>query len=364
MCKVKRFFAVFLFLVVSASGSLWAEELPVIRVGYIFTTNHTPFMAAMSLGSKMVVDGYSLEAVIPKDKYKLVKDGKAIAMLDILVAKSGSETSTLFAQKHLDMALCSITAILSGIDKGVPMKIVSPVVLASGGLVVAQDSSVKNWGDFISQAKNAKQPIKIGYHSPNSAPVIILEAALKSEGLTLSSNPNDSSVQVTLVDLKGTTNMLPALASGQVDAVVGPEPFPQTAVFKKTGRIIEELRNMPPKGKWSEYPCCVVSASDAMISEHPDLVKEFVHFITAANTWSNENRELAGTLGATWIGLPEEVGKMQNLRFLSTFTGNWKEGADGYLEVLNKAGYFTGVLKDKNFKQSEKILVDYSFIEK
>ena len=352
----------FLLLLFSSSAAM-AEKLPVIRVGYIFTTNHTPFMAAMSQGPKMAVGGYSLNPVIPKEKYELVKDGKPVAMLDILVVKSGSETSTLFAQKHLDMALCSITAILSGIDKGVPMKIVSPLVLASGGLVVLKDSSVNTWADFTARAKAAKQPLKIGYHSPNSAPIIILEAALRSEGITMSSDPNKADVNVTLVDLKGTTNLLPALASKQVDAVVGPEPFPQTAAFRGAGRVVEELRSMPPAGKWKEYPCCVVTASDAMIAEKPELVRHFAHFIAAANKWSNENLEQASTLGATWIGLPEEVGKMQQLRFLSEFTDNWKQGADGYLDVLNKAGYFKGSLKDKNFTQAENLLVDYRFLQ-
>ena len=62
-----------------------AAELPVIRVDYIFTTNHTPFMAAMSLGDELVVNGYSLHPVLPKEKYELRKNGKPVAMLDILV---------------------------------------------------------------------------------------------------------------------------------------------------------------------------------------------------------------------------------------------------------------------------------------
>lgn len=351
-----------LALLLFASPAM-AADLPVIRVGYIFTTNHTPFMAAMAQGSKMAVDGYSLTPVIPKEKYILQKDGKPVAMLDILVVKSGSETSTLFAQKHLDVGLCSITAILSGIDKGVPMKIVTPLVLSSGGLVVLKDSSVNTWADFIAKAKASKVPLTVGYHSPNSAPIVTLEAALKSDGLAVSSDPNNTEAQITLVDLKGVANLLPALASKQVEAVVGPEPFPSMAEFRGVGHIVEDLRNMPPAGKWQEYPCCVVTASDAMIAEKPELVRDFARFITAASKWCNDNLEQAGVLGAAWIGLPEEVGKAQKLRFLSEFTENWKQGADGYLEVLNGAGYFNGQLKDKNFSQSENLLMDYRFLQ-
>jgi NitT/TauT family transport system substrate-binding protein len=360
MKKRKLFISALLFCLTFAA-SVGAQELPVIRVGYIFTTNHTPFMAAMSLGKDMTVDGYYLNPVVPKEKYELIRDGKPLALIDVLVLKSGSETATLFAQKHLDMALASMTAIMAGIDKNIPIKIVNPVILASGGLVVAKDSPIKTWADFTAQAKSAKLPIKVGYHSPNSAPVIIFEAAARSDGLKVSSDPNDATARITLVDLKGTTNMLPALAGGQVDAVVGPEPFPQTAVLRGAGRVVEELRNMPPAGKWAEYPCCSLSAGDDLIAARPDLVKAFVRFISAANKWCNDNPEKAGEVGAAWIGLPPEVGKMQRLRFLETFTDGWKAGADGYLEVLNNAGYLKGSLKGKNFRQAENILTDARF---
>lgn len=341
-----------------------AKDLPVIRVGYIFTTNHTPFMAAMSLGDELSVDGYSLHPVLPKEKYELRKKGEPIAMLDILVIKSGSETATLFAQKHLDMSLASITAIISGIDKGSPMKIVSPLVLAAGGLVVPKDDPASNWADFIARAKSSKQPLRIGYHSPSSAPVIILEAALHAEGLTTSSNPNAMDAQVILVDLKGIPNMLPALASKQVDAAVGPEPFPQTAVLRGQGKIVEQLSNMPPEGQWKNYPCCVVVASDDMIANAPDTVREFVAFINGAGAWANDNREKAGSVAAAWIGLPSELGKASTLRFLQSFTQNWRDGAAGYLKVLNEAGYLKGSLKDKTFEEAESLLLDTRFIRK
>ncbi len=357
---LKRLLAAML-LVFSCSPA-FAAELPVIRVGYVFTTNHTPLMAAMSLGDALTVKGYSLHPLLPKEKYELRKDGKAIAVLDMLVAKSGSETATLFAQKHLDVSLASITAVIAGIDKGSPMKIVSPLVLASGGLVVPKNSPANDWAGFIKLVKESKEPVKIGYHSPNSSPVIILEAALRSEGLSISGNPTATDAQVILVDLKGLPNMLPALASGQVEAVVGPEPFPQTAVIKNSGKIIEELRDMPPAGKWKSYPCCVVAAGDDMIAKQPALVKEFVSFINAASAWANENREQAGAVGAAWIGLPPELGKVSKLEFLQSFTQSWKDGAAGYLEVLNAANYFTGSLKGKSFEEAQSLLLDTRFI--
>ena len=351
-------------LVVFWAGSALADDLRTLKVGYIFTTNHTPFIAAMSEGEKMVVGGYSLSPVIPKEKYKLLKDGQPVALLDIIVAKSGSEVSTLFAQGHLDASLGSITAIMAGIDKGVPMKIVAPVVLVSGGLVTGKDSGLTTWAEFIAHVKAAKEPVKVGYHSPTSAPLIITESALRSEGLTVSRNPNDTKAQVIMVDLKETSNMLPALISKQVDAVTGPAPFPQTAVVKDSGLFITELRDMPPAGRWTDYPCCVVAASDELIAADIPLLKDFVAFITAANAWSNEHNVEAGIIAAKWLGLNEEVGRTLKQTFVPAFTDKWKEAAGGYMEVLNEAGYFKGSLKDKTFPQAESILMDEGFISR
>lgn len=351
--------------VVMACGAIAAsaQELPTLRLGYIFTTNHTPLIVALAKGDAYTVGGYSMSPIIPKEKYELRKDGTPIAIVDIVVAKSGSEVSTLFAQKHLDMSLGSITAIISGIDKDAPMKIVAPVVLVSGGMVVPADSPVEDWPEFMKAIESSPEAFKIGYHSPTSAPLIITESALASEGVQTSRNPNDPDAKVVMVDLKDTGNMLPALASGQVDAVVGPAPFPQNAVLKKTGKFITELRDMPPDGKWSNYPCCVTAASLDMIADRPELVRDFVAFITASSAWSNEHNQEAGEIAAAWLGMSPEVGRSLNQRFVTGFSDAWKESAAGYVEVLDQAGYFRGILKGKNFAEAKDRLMDESFIE-
>ena len=104
-----------------------AAELPAFKTGFIFTTHHSPFQVAASRGEAFRGLGVYLKPLVERESYELIKDGKPIAILDLVVAKSGSETATLFAQKHLDMGIASITAIMAGIDKGTPMKIVCPL---------------------------------------------------------------------------------------------------------------------------------------------------------------------------------------------------------------------------------------------
>ncbi len=304
----KCFVLIFMGLMLLSPAVAPAQDLPKIKLGYIFTTNHTPLIVALAQGEDYQAGGYSLSPIIPKEMYELRKDGLPLAVLDSVVAKSGSEVSTLFAQKHLDLSLASITAIISGIDKDVPMKIVAPVVLVSGGLVVPAKSGINDWAGFVKAARDGAEAFKIGYHSPTSAPLIITESALLSEVLEISRHPNAAGAQVIMVDLKETGNMLPALASGQVEAVVGPAPFPQNAELKGTGKFIEELRDMPPAGKWSNYPCCVAAASYEMMAERPELVRHFVNFLTASSAWCNDNNQEAGQIAAKWLGLAPEVG--------------------------------------------------------
>jgi NitT/TauT family transport system substrate-binding protein len=341
-----------------------AADLPVFKVGYIFTTHHTPILVAALKGEAASGKGVYLKPIVQKDKYELIADGKPIAVLQLIVAKSGAETASLFARKHLDMAMASVTAIMAGIDKGTPMKILSPLQTEGMALVVPKDSPFNDWNSFLSRIKKSAKPVKIGYHSPTSAPKIILEGALKQAGISVTENPNHQSAQVLLADLKETTNMIPALSSKQVDAVVGPSPFPEVAVSRGVGRIVVSLRDLPPAGYWHDFPCCVTAASDEMIAKHPEVVRKFVELIAATNGWCNKHRTEAGALTAGWIGIPADAGKASTLVYLPKFTKGWMNGADKYMDILNRMGNFKGKLKDKKLDDVKSVLFDTRFVDK
>ena len=103
-------------------------KLPSLYLGYIFTTHHTPLMVAAVKGEALKSSGAYLAPMVPKQKYKLMSsDGTALAVINFIVSKSGSETATLFAMNRLDLGLASSTAFMSGIDKGTRMKILCPL---------------------------------------------------------------------------------------------------------------------------------------------------------------------------------------------------------------------------------------------
>jgi len=346
-----------------ASGAL-AADVPTLKVGYIFTTHHTPFIVAAQKGEAFKDMGVYLRPVVAKDKYELVAGGKPIAVFQLIVTKSGSETAALFARNQLDLGMASVTAIMAGIDKKTPMKILSPLQTEGMGLVVPKDSPLKDWNSFLEHLKSTKKPVKIGYHSPTSAPRIVLEGALKQAGIKVTEDPNEQSAQVLLADLKETTNMIPALASKQVDAIVGPSPFPEVAVNRGVGRIIVDLRDLPPKGYWHDFPCCITVASDQTIARHPEVVQKFVELMAKTNAWCNKNKLEAGTLTAQWIGLPADTAKSSMLVFLPKFTQSWMKNADKLMSILNGMGNFKGQLKGKTIEEVKPILFDTRFIDK
>ena len=130
--------------------------------------------------------------------------------------------------------------------------------------------------------KDSKEPVKIGFHSPTSAPKIVLEGALVKAGLKVTLDPSDSKADVLLVDLKETSNLLASLTAGQVEAVVGPSPFPEVAQTRGIGKVLVNLGELPPAGQWANFPCCVGVASEEMIAKHPEVVRAFVALISPA----------------------------------------------------------------------------------
>lgn len=338
-----------------------AENLPSYKLSYVRTTHHTPFLVAATKGEEFKGFGTYLKPLIPREKYQLVSGGKPIAVIDLVLAKSGSETSTLFAQKQIDLAMASVTAIMAGIDKGTKMHIVAPLQTEGMALVAPKDAKFSDFASFVAFAKASKLPVKVGYHSPTSAPKILLERALKEAGLKVTEDPNDYTAKILMADLKETSNMLPALASRQVEAIVGPSPFPEQAVSKGAGKIAFDLRDMPPKGYWHDFPCCVVVASDDIIKTDAKVVKALVDLTLKTNAWCNTHRAETAKISADWIGIDLAAANASTLVFLPGFSQAWVRWAGTYMDLLDGMGNFKGSLKGKKIDEVKPLLFDFAF---
>ena len=340
------------------------SEVPTLKIGYVFTTHHTPLIAAMAKGEAFRDKDIYLKPLIPKEKYELYEKGKKLAYLDVIVTKSGAETATMFAMNRLDVALASITAIMSGIDKGTPMKVLCPLHTDGMGLVFPNDSTVKGWDSFAAHVRGSKRPVTLGYHSPTSAPKIVLEGALNKAGFKVTENPNDTTAQVVLVDLRATSNFIPALVSKQVDGWVAPSPFPEVAAVQGAGSIVMDLKDFPPKGQWNNFPCCVLAARNEVVAKHGAAVKALVGLMKESGEWCNGHKEEVSTMTAGWLGTPAEAIRRSTIVYTTTPSKNWLRGVEVYMETLNRLKDFSGKLAGKTLNDIKSLLFDFRYTAK
>jgi len=343
----------------------WAvdKNTPRLYLGYVFTTHHTPLMAAVNQGEAFKSSGAWLKPMVDRQKYELLdKSGNSLAVINLIVSKSGSETATLFAQGRMDIGLASSTAFISGIDKGTKMKILCPLHVDGMSMVFPKDSSVSGWADVYEYIKASKNPVKVGYHSPTSAPRIVFEGALHKAGLIITEDASKQDADILLVDLKSTSNLIPALVSKQVDCWVGPAPHPSVAEYKGVGHVVLDSRDLPPKGEWYDFPCCVMGASEALIQQRPQVVQAMTDLMTAACNWCNSNKVRAAEITGKWIGVPTEAIEKSTIIYTTNPSPNWMRGESTFMKILNNMNKLKGRFHGKALKEVENDIYDFRFI--
>lgn len=353
-------------LIFSADNSFAAtKKTPRLYMGYIFTTHHTPLMVAAIKGEAFKEAGAYFKEMVPKQKYELIsKDGKSLAVINLIVSKSGSETTTLFAQERLDFGLASSTAFMSGIDKGTKMKILCPLHVDGMSMVFPQGSKIQGWNDVKALIEHSKKPVRIGYHSPTSAPRIAFEGALHNAGYKISQNANDADADILLVDLKSTSNLIPALVSNQVDCWVGPAPHPVVSEHKHVGHIGLNSRELPPAGQWEDFPCCVMGASEKVTASNPEVVQGITDLLAHACAWANEHKVETAKISGNWIGVPVEAVKKSTIVYSANPTEKWLKGEGMFLSMLQSMKKLKGTLKTADLTTATPTLFDFRFIKK
>lgn len=341
-----------------------SKDIPNIKVAYVFTNHQTPLMVAAEKAEDFKSEGVYLVEKANRQKYTLMKGENPIANMELVVMKSGSESMTMLGQKHVDLALASSAANMAAIDKGTKVKMLCPVHTEGIGLVAKKDSGLKDWPSFVKKAKESKDPIKVGYHSPTSAPLILFLAAAKENGLTVTGNPEDRAADILTVDLKGTSNLLPSLSANQVNAWVGPSPYPELAEVENAGKLILDMKHLPPEGKWYDFPCCVASAHEDVIAENPEVVQAFTELLTISATYANNNKEEAAKITADFTGVSEEAAKIASIKYSTNPNDTWLENAGLIFNALKTAEKFNQDFVDKDYDEIKDKLFDFSFVEK
>lgn len=341
-----------------------AADVPIINMAWDFDLHASALLAAVSKGKDFKDCGYYMQQVVEKQQYYLMKGDKKLALVNTIVTKGSSETAVLMGQKRIDCCVNSSTGMMSARDQGTDVQILCPIHVDGISLVFPPTSKVYGWDAVKKTIKESKAPFRIGFHSPTSAPRILIQSALTKAGIKVSLDPNDKNAEVILVNLNGSKNLMASLSNNLVDAWVGPSHHPELAESNGFGKIALKLKDFPPKGQWFDFPCCVFAANRSVIKEHPEVMQGMVTLLTCSANWCQKNRAAAAPILAGVIGIPAQVVKKAEIIFTTKPTKKWLEGEALYVTMLNQLGIFEGDMKGKSFKQVEKDLFNFQFIGK
>lgn len=339
------------------------EEVPVLNMAWDFDLHAGVMLVAASKGEEFKDSGIWLKPVIEKEQYELYKGDKNLAVINTMVTKGSSESAVMLGQGKLDCALNSVTGMLSAKDQGTDVQVLCPVHVDGIGLVFPKGIELNNWDEVAEYISESKKPVRIGYHSPVSAPRIVIETALRQADIKVTENPNDTDADVLLVDLKGAKNLLSAFQGDQVDAWVAPSHYPEAAEAEEIGSIALNLDEFPPEGQWYDFPCCVLAGRADVISEHPEVFEALVDLFTYSADWINENEDEAANIFAEIIGVSEEAIKSASIVYTTQVSDKWLEGVEIYYDLLKELGKFDGELKKGEFEDIKDEFYNFTFLK-
>lgn len=336
-----------------------SKEIPTLSIGYMYSNHQAPLVIAGALGDEL--GDVHLREVVEKENYVLVKDGEDVANINYVHCQNGGEVMTMMVQGQLEMSLSSFGLPVTNNDKGADIKVLSPIHADGIGLVGSNDlTEVNDWESFLAYAKAQETPVKVGYHSPANAPVILFEEALTVNEVTWTEDPEDTTADILMINLKGTENLFPALQSGEVDAWVGPSPWPEQAIITGQGKLIIDLTELPPSGRWTSFPCCVFSAAQTALDSNRAEIEVFYELLTAAAEYANTEKEAAGTIVADWMGVNVEAAQNTMTVFTTEVNDNWLSHCELVYNCMMDQGQITGEYAGKTLEEISDEIYDLS----
>lgn len=319
-----------------------APAPPLVRVGYAAHDHHAPLFIAAALGPRIAgPTGTHLREIEYRSGYQLIRAGREIARLDLGSSTGAAQLVRHLAEDHFDLIFGGVPAMLQSIAAGNPIEIVSPVNVEGAALVVAAHLPIDSWDAFLSHLHNSPRTVRIAYREEVSVQNIILERALAVEGVEIAYgidaavDPTKPSVR--MINVYGVANLLPAMAAGVVDGFVSAQPYPAMAEVHGVGRIVVGLEELPPAGRWRQYPCCAIAVRNGVIgSVDPVVLRELLSVFAAAGEFIRREPIAAAAEVARWLGTDPVVEErsLPTIGFLGGRIADWERGVAIWREEL------------------------------
>ncbi len=225
--------------------------------------------------------------------------------VELVQFNNGGDLMTAMASGEVDIGYVGIAPVLSSVEKGVPVKVISSAQTEGSGIVVTADSGITSAADLKGKSIATPGEASIQY--------VLLSYYLKQNNLT-TDDLNISAMKV--------PSMNDALKAHKIDGIITFQPYVSIAANDTNNVVLENSSGILPN-----HPCCVVVASDDFIKNHENETKEIVAIHENATNFINENIK-AGNSSAVVALLPEDIVSDEGLEALSLESFPFISGID------------------------------------
>jgi NitT/TauT family transport system substrate-binding protein len=340
-----------------------------LKIGHVGHDHHLPLFVALDMAVEtpetFCPKGLIVKKIVDKKRYELFKDGKALATLQIIKVGGGSKMPTALAQNVIDVGYGGTAPVLAAIDKGSPIKLISPLQSKGDMFVLDPKFPANSWSEFVRFLKKSDKPVRIGYKNPIAVAKIIFENALTHEGVVFSSDVTDSNAKVQLINVKGGGKLNSSLSNGVVSGYVGNNPFPSIGEEKKILKIICDLEELPP-GNFKNHPCCCIAAVTPIPKDQAEAVGVLLDLNRSAVKLINNNPKKAAKIASRWIGTSEvvEVKSVAASSYSMDASPEWHKSMAVWVNAMNKLGFFTKKLDSLSEDEIGKKAYDFKLLKK
>ena len=225
---------------------------------------------------------------------------------------NGGDLMTAMASGDVDVGYVGITPVLSSIEKGVPVKVISAAQTEGSGIVVGKNSNINSVSDLAGK--------KIA--TPG-------EASIQHMLLTYYLEQNGMSIKDLKVSAMKVPSMNDALKTNKIDGMITFEPY--VSIAEKNGaKVLVDSADILPN-----HPCCVVVASDKFIENHPNETNTILEIHKNATDFINNNTDEAATLLPSDIVSDVEVEKnaIAGFPFISGLDDSFKDDVTEFMNL-------------------------------
>lgn len=329
----------------AATPDAAAAAPPLLKVGHVGHDHHLALYVAALEGPRFERSyGISLKEISLREVYDLTVSNQPIARLRLIKVEGGALMPAALGRGEIDIGLGSLTGVAKLADGGQPFKVLCPLQTGGDMLVMHKGSKVTNWTGFVATAKAPGKPIQIGYKAAVAVAKVVFEGALKAEGIRYGYDATKSDARVILVNFASEASPVPLLESGALDGFVMNQPAAAIAAHKGAGRVVAELAELPPVGKWRDHPCCIVVATEATLRARPEVIREFLKVLLLSTHLIRQDPSLAIQCASRWTKneLAVEQASVPTVHYVAEPTDSWLNGFHRWAGMMHEMKFFTG----------------------